>query len=91
MHAYNTRPLVSHVQLSSKKDNMHTESHKTNADFRLSGQRSQDPPNLLQGQRLQEAHPAQGHPLVINAPICFLRMLRRCRIQGRKGLSVRTG
>jgi hypothetical protein len=30
---------------------------------RFSGQRSQDSPHLLQGQRLQEAHPAQGHPV----------------------------
>ena len=29
-----------------------------------SGQRTQDPTNLLQGQGLQEAHPAQGHPSV---------------------------
>jgi len=30
---------------------------------RFSGQRSQDSPHLLQGQGLQEAHPAQGHPV----------------------------
>jgi hypothetical protein len=30
---------------------------------RFSGQRSQDSPHLLQGQRLQEAHPAQGYPV----------------------------
>jgi hypothetical protein len=38
---------------------------QTDADSNSLGQRSQDPPNLLQGQGLQEAHPAQGHPLVI--------------------------
>ena len=27
------------------------------------GQRSKDPQDLLQGKRLQEAHPAQGHPV----------------------------
>ncbi|KAB8345980.1 hypothetical protein FH972_023032 [Carpinus fangiana] len=27
------------------------------------GERSQDPQDLLQGQRLQEAHPTQGHPV----------------------------
>jgi hypothetical protein len=27
------------------------------------GQRSQNPPDVLQGQGLQEAHPAQGHPV----------------------------
>jgi ribosomal protein L44E len=31
--------------------------------MRPSGQRSQDSPHLLQGQRLQEAHPAQGYPV----------------------------
>jgi len=29
----------------------------------FTGQRSQDPSHLLQGQRLQEAHPAQGHTI----------------------------
>ena len=40
---------------------------RTRADNCCSGQRSQDPPYLLQGQGLQEAHPAQGHPLVIHS------------------------
>ena len=40
---------------------------RTWADNCCSGQRSQDPPYLLQGQGLQEAHPAQGHPLVIHS------------------------
>ena len=31
--------------------------------LRLTGQRSQDSPHLLQGQDLQKAHPTQGHPI----------------------------
>lgn len=29
----------------------------------LTGERTKDSPHLLQGQGLQEAHPAQGHPV----------------------------
>ena len=35
----------------------------TNSAMSLPGQRSQNPQDLLQGQDLQEAHPAQGHPV----------------------------
>jgi hypothetical protein len=57
----------------------------------LSGQRSQDPTNLLQGQGLQEAHPAQGHPSVALYNLRLVPILKIGRVQGRKGFAVRAG
>jgi hypothetical protein len=71
---------------------------QTNADLiraniRGSGQCSQDSTNLLQGQGLQEAYPAQGHSSVaLHLRTCTVcGMLNIARIQGRQGFAVRTG
>jgi hypothetical protein len=67
-HPSSSSTSVARLALVARKAIWGSSRHRNlKADFNLSGQRSQDPPNLLQGQGLQEAHPAQGHPLVILA------------------------
>jgi hypothetical protein len=91
----NKRPFVTDVSLnrvaSTRTKTESAGNHLTEhmADI-VPGQRSQDSTNLLQGQGLQEAHPAQGHPSV--APHCAQSLILNCgRIQGRQGFAVCPG